>query len=164
MNYWIFFVLPLMLPVITVFAIIPGDTVDNLSSYELKIEDQVYQISYQVDAKVLSMTIDTESNSLLIGLENTRDSEFIINLDQKLINAEDNDFIILVDGVEVDYNITSDSNNLAMTFFVPDNTEEVEIIGTNVIPEFPVGAIIGLSMMILVTIVITKVKTSFFKW
>jgi hypothetical protein len=148
---------------IAVFATIPGP-INNQSLYELKIEDQTYQISYQVDAEVLLMTIDTESNSLLIGLENTRDSELIISLEQKLINAEDNNFVILVDNIEVDYDITSNSNNSIVTFFVPDDTEEVEIIGTNVVPEFPVGAIIGLSMMILVVTIIAKAKTSFFKW
>jgi hypothetical protein len=163
MNYWLFFVLSLMMPVITVFAATPELAMQNLSPYELKIQNQTYPILYQVNATVLTMAIDTESKSLLVGLENTQDSKFIIKVKHELINAHNEEFIILVNGLETEYSVTSDSDNSTIAFFVPSGTEEVEIVGTNVIPEFPIGTIASLTVMILVVTIIAKAKTHFFK-
>ena len=80
-----------------------------------------------------------------------------------MINAQNNEFIILVDGEEVDYEMTSDSDSSTFEFFVPVGSEEVEIIGTYVIPEFPVGAIFGFAVMISVIMIFAKVKMPFFK-
>ena len=74
-----------------------------------------------------------------------------------MINAQNNEFIILVDGEEVDYELTSNSDSSTFEFFVPVGSEEVEIIGTNVIPEFPIGAIFGFAVMISVIMIFTKI-------
>jgi predicted secreted protein with PEFG-CTERM motif len=84
-------------------------------------------------------------------------------LEHELINAQNNEFIILVDGQETDYEITSDSDSSTFAFFVPTGTEEVEIIGTRVIPEFPIGAIFGFAVMISTIMIFAKIKTPFFK-
>ena len=80
-----------------------------------------------------------------------------------MINAQSNEFVVLVDGQEVDYEITSDSDSSTFEFFVPIGTEEVEIIGTRVIPEFTIGAIFGFAVMISTIVIFTKIKTPFFK-
>jgi predicted secreted protein with PEFG-CTERM motif len=87
------------------------------------------------------MDVDKESTSLLIGTDNVKDTQFQITLPSNLIRADNNAFAVLVNGHEVDYTITSGENTV-LTFFVPDFTEEIEIIGTYVIPEFPLGAIL----------------------
>ncbi|WP_297463208.1 PEFG-CTERM sorting domain-containing protein [Nitrosarchaeum sp.] len=133
------------------------------SEYILKIDQHVYSIYYVVNSDIIAMDIDPESKSLLIGLENTYDSKFIIDLEHELINAQDNEFVVLVDSQEVDYKITPDSDSSTFEFFVPVGSEEVEIIGTHVIPEFPFSAIFGLIIMISSIIIFTKVKPSFFK-
>ena len=123
----------------------------------------IFLFSYVVNADIIAMEIDPESRSLLIGLDNTFDSQFFIGLEHDLINAQNNEFIILVDGEEVDYKMTSDSDSSTFEFFVPIGSEEVEIIGTNVIPEFPVGAIFGFVVMISFIMIFAKVKAPFFK-
>jgi len=95
-------------------------------------------------------------------MDETYDSQFFIGLEHDLINAENNEFIILVDGEEVYYQITSDSERSIFEFFVPVGSEEVEIIGTHVIPEFPIGAIFGFIVMISSVMIIVKMKPSFF--
>jgi predicted secreted protein with PEFG-CTERM motif len=80
-----------------------------------------------------------------------------------LINAQNNEFIILVDGEEVDYEMISDSDSSTFEFFVPIGSEEVEIIGTYVIPEFPVGAVFGFIVMISSVMLFAKMRPSFFK-
>ena len=162
MSYWTFFVLFFMFFTVPVFAQTPSDELSN-SEYVLEIDEHVYSISYVINADIIAMQIDPESRSLLIGLDNTFDSQFFIGLEHELINAQNNEFIILVDGEEVDYEITSDSVSSTFEFFVPIGSEEVEIIGTNVIPEFPVGAIFGFVVMISVIMIFAKVKAPFFK-
>ena len=110
-------------------------------NYQLKIDEHVYDIAYQLDGRVIAMAIDQELTSLLIGTENVNDSLFEINLQHEMINAENNEFAILVNGYEVDYEITDSGSDSKLTFFVPAGTQEIEIIGTHVIPEFPLGAL-----------------------
>lgn len=163
MNYWAFLILPLLIFITPIFGQTPSDDLLNSSDYVLEIDEHVYSISYVVNADIIAMEIDPESRSLLIGLVNTFDSQFFIGLEHELINAQNNEFIILVDGEEVDYEMISDSDSSTFEFFVPVGSEEVEIIGTNVIPEFPVGAIFGFVVMISVIMIFAKMKTLFFK-
>ena len=62
-----------------------------------------------------------------------------------------------------DYNIISDSNSSTLTFFVPALTEEIEIIGTHVIPEFPFGVIMGLVILFSTIILMSRTKTTVFR-
>lgn len=163
MNYWAFLILPFLIFTTPIFGQTSSDELSNSSNYVLEIDEHVYSISYAVNADIVAMEIDPESKSLLIGLENTYDSQFFIGLENELINAPNNEFLILVDGEEVDYEITSDSDSSTFEFFVPVGSEEVEIIGTNVIPEFPVGTIFGFAVMISVIMIFAKVKAPFFK-
>ena len=163
MNCWIFLILPFLIFTTPIFAQTPSDELSNSSQYALEIDEHPYSISYIVNADIIAMEIDPESKSLLIGLDNTFDSQFFIGLENELINAQNNEFIILVDGEEVDYEMTSDSDSSTFEFFVPVGSEEVEIIGTNVIPEFPVGAIFGFAVMISTIMIFAKIKAPFFK-
>jgi len=161
MNYWAFLILPLLIFTTPIFAQTPSD--ESTLEYVLEIDEHTYSISYVVNADVIAMQIDPESRSLLVGLDKTYDSQFFIDLEHELINAQNNEFVILVDGEEVDYKITSDSDSSTFEFFVPIGSEEVEIIGTNVIPEFPVGAIFGFVVMISFIMIFAKAKAPFFK-
>ena len=137
--------------------------IENPSEYVLEIDEDVFFVPYQINAKVIAMAIDPELTSLLIGLENTSDSIFVIDLKHDLINAHNNEFAILVNGLEVDYDIVSDSDSSTFSFFVPAFTEEVEIIGTHVIPEFPLGVIMGLVVMISIIVAISWAKIPVFR-
>jgi hypothetical protein len=162
MNYWFFLILPFLIFTTPIFAQTTPDETSN-QQYILKFDDHDYVISYDVNANVLAMEIDSESKSLLIGLENTHDSQFSIDLEHELINAPNDEFVVLVDGQDMDYQIASDSNNSKLNFFIPAGTEEVEIIGTHVIPEFPLGVIFGFVVMIFTVTIFAKIKTPFFK-
>jgi len=136
---------------------------DNPTEYVLEIDEYVFLIPYQVNAKVIAIAIDPELTSLLIGLDDTSDSIFIIDLNHELITAYNNEFAILVNGLEVDYDIVSDSDSSTFTFYVPEFTEEIEIIGTHVIPEFPLGAIMGFVILISAVMLVSRVKTPVFR-
>ena len=136
----------------------------NPSEYFLEIDDHSFSISYEVNADVIAMDIDPETSSLLIGLENTKDSSFKIDLQHELIVDSNNEYAVLVDGVEVDYDLVVDSDSSTFTFYVPEFTEEIEIIGTHVIPEFPFGIIAGLTILIFTVVILSKSKPLFFRW
>ena len=125
-------------------------------TYVLSIDEHSFDIVYDVDGDVLAIAIDPELTSLLVGLENTRDSEFTIDFPKEMISAENDAFAILVNGLEVDYQLSKDSNNYELVFFVLEGTEEVEIIGTHVIPEFPFGALFGFVLMTSVVLLFKK--------
>ena len=136
----------------------------NPSEYVLEIDDHSFSIPYEVNAKVIAMDIDPELSSLLIGLDGVKDSIFKIDLQHELIIDSNNEYTILVDGMEVDYDLVVDSDSSTFTFRVPEFTEEIEIIGTHVIPEFPFGFIVGLSILIFTVLVLSKYKMPLFKW
>ncbi|MGD2107714.1 MAG: hypothetical protein PVH93_08935 [Nitrosopumilaceae archaeon] len=135
----------------------------NPTEYVLEFDEQIFSIPYEVNANIIAMEIDPDLTSLLIALESDSDSIFQIDLQHELINAQNNEFAILVNGLEVDYDIVSDVDSSTLTFFVPQYTEEIEIIGTHVIPEFPFGAIAGLSVLIISVMVFSRLKLPMFR-
>lgn len=159
----ILLILLLMLSALPVFADSDLFQIENPSYYELKIDEHIFSIPYNVDSNVLAMAVDEELTSLLIGLDETKDSIMVIELDDQIISAENNQFAVLVNGLEVDYNIVSNENSSVLSFFVPAFTEEVEIIGTHVIPEFSFGIILIFSIVVLSSIIFSKTKIPIFR-
>ena len=137
-----------LLPQIPIYA--------EQSTYQLNVDNHTFEVNYFFDGKVIAMEVDQELNSLLIGITDTKDSLFKITLPQKLISAQNNEFAVLVDQVEVDYNITVQDNASVLNFFVSADSEEIEIIGTHVIPEFPLGTLLVLATMIVIVTLVTK--------
>jgi len=127
-------------------------------TYLLSIDEHTFELNYELTGDVIAMALDQELTSLLIGIENTKDSAFLINLPQEMITSENNEFAVLVNGLEVDYDLELLDNGVVLKFFVPDGTQEIEIIGTRVIPEFPLGGILGFVSMISVVILLTKLR------
>ena len=131
-------------------------------NYHMEIDDNSFDIKYDFDGDVIAMEIDTELNSLLIGTENVKDSQFQITLPNDLISAENNEFAILVNGFEVEYEVV-ETVDPYLTFFVPVYTEEIEIIGTYVVPEFPLGTVLTLGSITGIVILLQKSKKFFFR-
>jgi len=50
-----------------------------------------------------------------------------------------------------------------LTFFIPVDTEEIEIIGTNVIPEFTSSSIFVLMIVTVSVVIFAKIRMPFFK-
>ncbi|MDH3502265.1 MAG: hypothetical protein OEL69_07150 [Nitrosopumilus sp.] len=160
MQYLLLFVL-ILLPTSAFAESLENIKIENPSEYVLSVDDHIYSIQYQVDAHVLAMTIDPELTSLLIGLEDSKNSIFEINLEHEIINAENNEFVVLVNGYDVDYDIIADSDSFTLSFYIPEFTEEVEIVGTHVIPEFPIGTIMVFMLLVSAVTIFSRVKTDF---
>ena len=145
---------------ITIFGIVDAFAE---KSYHFEIDNHAYDLEYDVDADVIAMALDPELTSLLIGIENTHESQFSINLPNDMISAENNEFAVLVDGYEVDYTINSSESKTQIIFFVNEGTQEIEIIGTHVIPEFPVGLLFGVLLVMPIIILFSKNSRLWFK-
>ena len=127
------------------------------STYSLETSDMPFEISYELNGDVIAMAVDENTTSFLIGITNVEDSNFEISLPIELISAENNEFVVLVDGVEVDYDVSTQNDAAILQFFVPANSQEIEVIGTHVIPEFPLGAFVVLTTMIVIVTFVTKI-------
>ncbi len=138
------------------FSILPSVFAEN--TYNLTVDEHSFDLTYEFSGDVIAMAIDQELSSLLIGIENTKDSLFTISFDNELISVEDDNFAILVNGFEVDYDISDDGNSSTLRFYVEDGTEEIEIIGTHVIPEFPFSVFFGFVLMTSTVLMITKFR------
>ena len=126
------------------------------STYSLETSDMPFEISYELNGDVIAMAVDENTTSFLIGITNVEDSNFEISLPTELISAENNEFVVLVDGIEVDYDVSTQNDAAMLQFFVPANSQEIEIIGTHVIPEFPLGALVVLATMVVIVTFMTK--------
>ena len=138
------------------FSILPNGHAEN--TFNLEIDEHSFDIGYDFSGDVIEMAIDQELTSLLIGVENTKDSLFTITFDNQLISVENDNFAILVNGLEVDYDVKNDGNSSTLRFYVEDGTEEIEIIGTHVIPEFPIGVFFGFILMTSIVLIMTKFR------
>jgi hypothetical protein len=131
-------------------------------TYHLEIEENAFDVEYELKGDVIAMAADKESISLLIATENVLDSQFKIKLPNELIRAENNEFAVLVNGFEVDYSVIN-KDNTQLTFFIPAFTEEIEIIGTYVVPEFSLGPILIFGAISGIILLIEKSKKIFFR-
>jgi hypothetical protein len=132
--------------------------------YQLTVDENSFEINYSTTGRVIAMEIDKELSSLLVGLENVEiDSIFEIEFTHELISEMNNEFAVLVNGYEVNYEISATDLGSKLTIPIFADTEEIEIIGTNVIPEFPVGILMVLVFTIMFVVIFSRTKITAFK-
>lgn len=100
--------------------------------------------------KLASMSLNQERKSLeIIFDEVLEDSIFWVRLPDELISAEKGLFQVYVDGKETKYELIQFPNDMSLGIIMPQDGQHVEIIGTRVIPEFGVIAILVLAASII---------------
>ena len=133
-------------------------SVDDLVDYNT-IEIEENDIFYKITGgQVLKIIPDTESTSLIIQIETFSDGYLLITLPKTVIDTSEGDFFVLVDGEETVFYAeqTTDSWTLRIPFY--NGSEEIEIIGTFVIPEF--GTIAAIILAVAITsIIVLSAKT-----
>jgi predicted secreted protein with PEFG-CTERM motif len=110
--------------------------------------------------KLLGIMPDVDANSLIISIEATEDGSITLTIPRSVLDAvfedgEDDDFFVLIDGEEVDFDETSTSTDRTLTIEFPAGAEEIEIIGTFVVPEFGTIAAMILAVAIISIIAIS---------
>ena len=132
----------------------------SAEKYQLKIDDKTYDIYYgyhgslEVDVKKIdelpklaAMNINTERKSFEVIMESVpSNSVFWLRLPLEIISAEGAKYQLLVDGVDTKYELTKFPDQYALGMIIPKDTKHIEIIGTQVVPEFGVFSITVLAI------------------
>ena len=142
---------------------IQGEIEEGIDSTELVgVEDvggssllvEGVNVNYTINGgKIISIIPDIDETSLIIKIKTTSDGELIITLPKDVI---DGIFFVLVDGEEINYSEELNDNSSTLTIPFHDGSEEIEIIGTFVIPEFGTIVVLVLAISIIAIIAVTS--------
>lgn len=152
----------LFIAIVAAISAVPVSFADN-GTYQIKSDDKTFDVSYGFDGELVAMDVDTESTSLLVGVLDVQDSTFEISFPSELLAAHDAQFVVLVDGMETDYTVSYDGDNPTISFPIPAESEEIEIIGTSVVPEFPFGVVLVMGLVTTIGVLFSKSRLAPFK-
>ena len=143
-------------------------TEETIMEFESEITDTTVSVQGSVDlvgyeitgGKLLSIMTDVDAKSLIILIDATDDGSLTITIPRSVLDAllgdgSDDDFFVLVDGEEVDFDEIISSTDRILTIEFLAGAEEIEIIGTFVIPEFGTIAAMILAVAIISIIAIS---------
>ncbi|MDH3855690.1 MAG: PEFG-CTERM sorting domain-containing protein, partial [Nitrosopumilus sp.] len=109
---------------------------------------------------VTEMEIDMDSTSLVIEVDAIDNGSITVTLPRDVIdatiNGEDDDLFVIVDGEEVDFEESKTSADRTLTIEFPAGTEEIEIIGSFVVPEFGTIAVMIFAIAIISIIAVSS--------
>ncbi|MDC0209563.1 PEFG-CTERM sorting domain-containing protein [Nitrosopumilus sp.] len=143
---------PLIEDIVVVDSIVTTTTVT--------VQDSTDLILYEItNAKLLNVVPDLDAVSLLIYIETTDEGLITLTIPRSVldasINGGDDEFFVLVDGEEVDFEEITTSVDRTLTIDFLAGTEQIEIIGTFVIPEFGTIAAMILAVAIISIVIIS---------
>jgi len=143
-------------------------TTEDLTTEESEVTDTTVSVQGSVDligyeitgGKLLAITSDVDANSLIISIDATDDGSLTLTIPRSVLDAlfedgSDDEFFVLVDGEEVDFDEITSSTDRTLTIEFPAGAEEIEIIGTFVVPEFGTIAAMILAVAIISIIAIS---------
>jgi len=134
--------------------------VEDDESIRVVVDGEIFSIKYSIEnGTVTAAYIDVETKSLIIVIDSSDDGVITLTLPNTLITSDEFGYFILLDGEEADnYDESSTSSNTTLVIPFTAGTEEIEIIGSWVVPEF--GAIAGLVLAIaIISIIVLSAKT-----
>jgi len=112
-------------------------------------------VEYQLDRKLVGASVDTTINTVTFTLAGKlSDDQFVVNLPDVLIK---NPNAVWLDGIQIT-NFESEKNGGIVTLIIPleDNSEQVVILGSAVIPEFDSLVSIVMVLGIIPAIILSK--------
>ena len=132
----------------------------KVTATTVSIEGADDLVGYKITGgKLLSIMPDVDANSLIVSIDATSDGSLTLTIPRSVLDAmidgEDDDFFVLIDGEEVDFEETTSSKDRTLIIAFPAGAEEIEIIGTYVIPEFGTIAAMILAVAIISIIAIS---------
>ncbi|MGI0027859.1 MAG: PEFG-CTERM sorting domain-containing protein [Nitrosopumilaceae archaeon] len=141
-----------------------GSTGGPSTGNKIKVDGTDFSVTYSItNGKVLGIKADIQSKSLIVSIQTTGDGQLTITLPRALIDAKINDntddqFFVLNDGQEAQFDETKTTTDRTLTIPFTDGTEQIEIIGTWIVPEFGTIAALVLAIAI-ISIIAVSAKT-----
>src|SRR5829696_10558321 len=118
-------------------------TVTASNTFDLTIDDQTYPLMYNITGgEVSSITADRAQSTLLINIASREDGTLTIELPRNVIDSKaqgntDEEYAVFVDDQPNDFDETTNNNEARVLEIGFDNgAEQIEIAGTQIIPEF----------------------------
>ncbi|MDE1831329.1 MAG: hypothetical protein KGI02_03040 [Thaumarchaeota archaeon] len=107
----------------------------------VNVENSNFTINYNISGnnKLLDAKMDSQSKSLILSLKSTGNGTLIVSIPRALLDAKTNDnqddqFIILEDGQEIDYKqLYSTIMDRVLSIQFQNNTSQIEIIVTQIV-------------------------------
>lgn len=97
-----------------------------------------------------SMKINQERKSIEIIMEDVPEkTDFWVRTPEDVLYADGEKFKVLVDGVDTGYDLMKFPNDYVVGIVISEDTKNIEIIGTRVIPEFGAYTILILGISVL---------------
>jgi predicted secreted protein with PEFG-CTERM motif len=144
-----------------------GTANDTTQIFEVKAGDSgTFDVPYTIrGGAVKDIIVDPQILGFVVTIQSDNDGSLTLDLGRKWIDAKtttgnDDSFIIYIDGSEVQYQESADADSRILTIQFLEGDSDIEIIGTQVIPEFGPIAVIVLVLAITLTIMISTKKMS----
>ena len=147
-----------------------GNTISN-QNMEVDAGNETFDVLYSITGGTINdMTLDWRDFTLVVEVNVTdRAGSITMDLPRKYIGAEvqrggstvDESFIILIDGVQVDYKegTATNSETRKVTIDLLKGDSEIRIIGTYAVPEFEhIIIIIMLAGIMLALVILSRTK------
>ena len=131
------------------------------------VDGSDFEIKYLMSEGMIKQVYpDEDSKSLILKIDSISNGTLAIKLPREVIDAkfgdDDDDFFVVIDGEEVSFDETKSVNDRTLSINYLGGSEEIEIIGTSVIPEFGAIAMIILMISIMAIIFTSKSKLGFY--
>lgn len=119
--------------------------------YPIAIQGVSYNATYTItNGTIISITPKTDAKSLQISIDATSDGTLVITLPRDLIDSktgnQDSLFAVQEDGVVVKFEESKSDISRTLTLPFSSNTRQIEIVGTQIVPEF--GPLVFVSLTV----------------
>ena len=133
------------------------------TKFVMNIDDQEIVLNYSITGGSV-LDIYPESDSLVVKMNATEQGVLSINLPREIMDAKTGDkddyFYVLVDEEEVDFDEIATPADRTISVWFSEDTDEIEIIGTFVIPEFGTVALFVLLAGVIPMIAVSRSRLS----
>ena len=139
----------------------PPPTLGPSNGNAMVVDNEGYEVGFELTTgDILSVTPIVEDNALVIAIATTEDGSLTVTIPRTVADATyddgtDDQYFVLVDGEEVDFEETVTDTARILTIDFTAGTEEITIIGTWVIPEFGTIAVMILAVAIVSIIAVS---------
>lgn len=141
-------------------------TSDLVNSKELEIGNASYQIRYQIsgDNQLNEMWVQRDNITLAAEIRALSDGVLTIELPRDVIDSKkqsnmDDVYAVFIDGQLVPYDeIMNNTHARILSIEFGNGSEQIEITGTHIVPEFGPLAALVLAISIAGVVVVTRIK------
>jgi hypothetical protein len=116
---------------------------EQSSTFELKIDDSIHPIKYNLTGgKISNMTAMRENSTLILDITTNDDGNITIELPRNIIDSknpknQDEDYVVFADGQHIGAEQTITNNRLrTLSIDFEKGVNQIEIAGTRIVPEF----------------------------